>query len=196
VSEPGIPAVSDRLRTPSNALTALRLVLVPVLLVVLVGAGEPSDPRRLVALGIFVAAAATDRLDGLLARRRGEVTRFGILADPIADKALLLAAFAGLAWLGDLSWWAVAVVACRELLVTVVRLVVLHRGRLVPAVASGKVKTILQMVTVVVLLLPLPAVLDPAVLDPAVLVLVGLMLAVTVASGLEILVRLARRSPA
>lgn len=182
MSEP-TPEVSSRLRTPANALTALRLLLVPVLVVLLVGEDDPPLGRRLAALAVFALASATDQLDGMLARRRGEVTRFGVMADPIADKALLLAVFGCVAWLGELSWWAVGVVAAREVYVTGLRLAVLRRGRLVPAATSGKVKTVLQVVTAAVLLLP-------GVLGPVEAVLVLLMVVVTVVSGLEILVRI------
>jgi CDP-diacylglycerol--glycerol-3-phosphate 3-phosphatidyltransferase len=157
-----------------------------VVVVLLLGGGEvPSDTRRVLAVGVFLLAAATDRLDGLLARRSGTVTRFGIVADPIADKGLLGAAFVCAAVLGDLWWWVVVVVLVREVGVTVLRLVVVRRG-LLPATRGGKTKTVLQVVTAAAVLLPLPQ-----ALDPVVTALVLVMIAVTLVTGGEIVYRAA-----
>jgi CDP-diacylglycerol--glycerol-3-phosphate 3-phosphatidyltransferase len=175
-----------RLSTAANAVTVVRILAVPVLLVVLLAGDDPSPERRLVAAAVFVAAAATDRLDGVLARRSGTVSRFGVVADPIADKALLGGAFVAAALLGWLAWWVVAVVVAREVTVTVVRFAVLRKG-LMPATRGGKLKTVVQVVAAAAVLLPLPA-----VLGPAVLVVVLLMVAVTVVTGADIVVRAAR----
>jgi CDP-diacylglycerol--glycerol-3-phosphate 3-phosphatidyltransferase len=182
---------SARLSTAANGLTVLRLFAVPVVVLLLLVGDDPSPTRRWVAVGVFLAAAATDRLDGVLARRSGTVTRFGIVADPIADKALLGGAFVSAAVLGDLSWWVVIVVITREVLVTVVRFVVLRRG-LMPATRGGKLKTVLQVIAAAAVLAPLPD-----VLDPVVFAVVLVMVAVTVVTGVDIVVRAWRlaRSP-
>lgn len=177
---------SDRLATAANALTVLRILAVPVLLVLLLAGEDPSPQRRLVAATVFLAAAATDRLDGVLARRSGTVSRFGVVADPIADKALLGGAFVAAAVLGDLAWWVVAVVVAREVTVTAARFAVIRRG-LLPATRGGKLKTVLQVVAAAAVLLPLPA-----AMDPAVLAVVLVMVAVTLVTGVDIVVRAAR----
>lgn len=175
---------SDRLATLPNALTVARLVAVPVLVVVLLAPdAEPSPGRRLLAAAVFVVAAVTDFLDGHLARSSGAVTRFGIVADPIADKGLLGAAFVCAALLGDLWWWVVAVVLAREVGVTLVRFAVMRRG-LLPATRGGKTKTVVQIVTASLLLLPTPEALDPVLAG-----LVVVMVLVTIVTGAEIVVR-------
>lgn len=182
---------STRLSTAANGLTVLRLLAVPAVVGLLLVGPDPSPTRRWIALAVFLVAAATDRLDGVLARRSGTVTRFGIVADPIADKALLGGAFVSVAILGDLSWWVVAVVIFREVLVTVVRFVVMRRG-LMPATRGGKLKTVLQVIAAAAVIAPLPE-----ALDPLVFAVVLVMVAVTVVTGADIVVRAWRlaRSP-
>jgi CDP-diacylglycerol--glycerol-3-phosphate 3-phosphatidyltransferase len=177
---------SARLSTAANVVTVVRILAVPVLLVLLLAGDDPSPERRLVAAAAFLAAAATDRLDGVLARRSGTVTRFGVVADPIADKALLGGAFVAAAGLGWLAWWVVAVVVAREVTVTVVRFAVIRRG-LMPATRGGKLKTVLQVVAAAAVILPLPA-----PLEPVVLVVVLVMVVVTVVTGVDIVVRALR----
>ena len=94
-----------------NALTFLRALLVPVILVLLF---QRDDESRWWAFGIFVFAAATDSIDGWVARRWHGVTRWGQLADPIADKMLIVGALASLAAVGEIPWWAVVVIVARE----------------------------------------------------------------------------------
>lgn len=187
----GTTEPSARLSTAANGLTVLRLFAVPVVLGLLLVGPDPSPTRRWIALAVFLVAAATDRLDGMMARRSGTVTRFGIVADPIADKALLGGAFIAMAVLGELAWWVVVVVIFREVLVTVVRFLVMRRG-LMPATRGGKLKTVLQVVAAAVVIAPLPE-----VLGPAVLIIVVIMVVVTVITGVDIVVRAWRmaRSP-
>ena len=99
-------------------------------------------------------ASVTDRIDGELARRRGLVTDFGKIADPIADKALIGAALVGLSLLGELPWWVTVVVLVREIGVTLLRFFVIRHG-VMPASRGGKVKTLLQAVAIGLLVLPL-----------------------------------------
>ncbi|AOS62690.1 CDP-diacylglycerol--glycerol-3-phosphate 3-phosphatidyltransferase [Actinoalloteichus hymeniacidonis] len=140
----------------ANALTVFRLLLVPVFLFALLGDHEGSTTWRLLATGIFLLAAATDRLDGDLARKRGLITDFGKIADPIADKTLIGAALIGLSMLGDLPWWVTGTILARELGVTLLRFWVIRHG-VIPASRGGKAKTLVQIVAIVLLLLPLPA---------------------------------------
>src|SRR5262245_1250562 len=110
----------------ANALTVLRLVLVPVFAVVLVQHGGHEAGWRIAAWGVFAVASITDRFDGEVARRRGLVTEFGKLADPIADKALIGAALIGLSALNELAWWVTVVILVREVGVTLLRLWVIR----------------------------------------------------------------------
>jgi CDP-diacylglycerol--glycerol-3-phosphate 3-phosphatidyltransferase len=133
-----------------NILTALRLLAVPVVGMVLVLAGDSADGRS-IALALFAAASLTDVADGWLARRRGQCTAFGALADPLADKALVGTALICLSRLGLVPWWATAVILGREVAVTVLRLSVLRHG-VIPASRGGKVKTVTQTALIVLAL--------------------------------------------
>lgn len=134
-----------------NALTLLRLLLVPVFLWLLL---ENTPASRWWALAVFVVASYTDYLDGSLARKHNIVTNFGKLADPIADKFLTLGAFVVLSILGDLTWWFTIIVAVREIGITVLREVLRRRGTVVAASSGGKLKTVLQMLLIVLLVIP------------------------------------------
>ncbi|MBI5337201.1 MAG: CDP-diacylglycerol--glycerol-3-phosphate 3-phosphatidyltransferase [Mycolicibacterium rufum] len=151
-TDPVVPRA--RVANLANALTGVRLVLVPVFLVLLfVGDGHETYWRT-AAFIVFAVAVITDRLDGALARSYGMVTEFGTLADPLADKALIGAALIGLSMLGDLPWWVTVVILVRELGVTVLRLVVLRHG-VIPASRGGKLKTLVQAVAIGLFVLPL-----------------------------------------
>lgn len=134
-----------------NALTVLRLLMVPVFVWLMVLEG---DPARWWALAVFVVAAATDQLDGHLARSWNLVTDFGRIVDPIADKALTLGAFVMLSVDGLVPWWFTVLVAVRELGITALRAVLLRRGIVVAANSGGKLKTVLQMLFIVLMLVP------------------------------------------
>lgn len=143
-----------RLANVANLLTTVRLILVPVLLLALF-AGDGHETRwRIAAFVVFAVAMVTDRLDGALARSYGIITEFGKLADPIADKALLGAALIGLSQLGDLAWWVTVVILVREVGITLLRFVVLHRG-VIPASRGGKLKTVVQALAIGLYILPL-----------------------------------------
>jgi CDP-diacylglycerol--glycerol-3-phosphate 3-phosphatidyltransferase len=116
--------------------------------------GADSLGARWAALALFVAAMITDWADGYLARSRQLITSFGKIADPIADKLLTGAAFITLSWLGELWWWVTAVILVREWGITVMRLFVIKYG-VMAASKGGKVKTVLQTVALVVMLVPL-----------------------------------------
>ena len=136
-----------------NLLTVSRLVAVPVMVVCLL-ADDGSQARwRWVAWIIFVVAAATDALDGYLARRWEVVSSFGKLADPLADKALVLGALVVLALQAEIPWWPLIVVGIREAGISIGRLAV-ARDVVIPASAGGKLKTALQVIAIFLLLLP------------------------------------------
>jgi CDP-diacylglycerol--glycerol-3-phosphate 3-phosphatidyltransferase len=165
----------------ANALTALRLCLVPVFVLLLLAGG---DGWRIAACLTFGVASLTDLLDGELARRRSLITDFGKIADPIADKALTGAALITLSWLGELPWWVTAVILFRELAVTGLRLAVISRG-VIAASRGGKVKTLLQVIAIALYILPGPPGIVRAVVMAAAVV-------VTVATGVDYAARAAR----
>lgn len=173
-SGPASGARPAGVRNAANALTVLRLLLVPVFVLLLLRPGA-STADRVAALLVFAVASATDQVDGALARRRGLVTDFGTIADPIADKALTGAAFLALSALGELAWWVTVLVLARELGVTTLRLVVIRHG-VIAASRGGKVKTLLQTLAVGLYVLPLtgwPASGRAVLMGAAVIVTVG-----------------------
>jgi CDP-diacylglycerol---glycerol-3-phosphate 3-phosphatidyltransferase len=146
-----------------NALTALRILLVPLLVVVLL----TRLPHGLfLGAGIFGVAVITDYLDGYFARRRNQVTKIGILLDPLADKLLTAAAFISLVELDAVPAWMVMIIVGRELLVTGLRNMAAARGLIIPASSLGKGKMVAQVVAIFLLLLGIeyPALRLPAVL--------------------------------
>lgn len=180
------PRAGSMLLNPANALTLLRVALVPVIAWLLILDG---DTARWWALGIFVFAALTDSIDGWLARRMLGATRWGQLADPAADKALIVGSLAVLAAIGELPWWAVIVIVVREVAVTVQRTWLVRRDVVMAASIWGKVKTVSQVVAVTLYLIPpVPGALAEASLWAAVLLSVG--------SGVEYAVRGERRARA
>jgi CDP-diacylglycerol--glycerol-3-phosphate 3-phosphatidyltransferase len=134
----------------ANGLTMLRLGLVPVFVILLTHHGPGWRITAFVAFGV---ASLTDLLDGELARRRGLITDFGKIADPIADKALTGSALVTLSLLGEVAWWATAVILFREVAVTGLRFWVIRRG-VIAASRGGKAKTILQLVAISLYILP------------------------------------------
>ena len=140
----------------ANALTISRIALVPLFAWFLLHDDGRLTSYRLLAAAVFVIATATDRIDGEIARARGEVTDFGKVSDPIADKALMGMALVGLSIIDLLPWWVTVVVLVRELGVTALRFVVIRHG-VIPASRGGKLKTALQAVAILLYILPLGA---------------------------------------
>jgi CDP-diacylglycerol--glycerol-3-phosphate 3-phosphatidyltransferase len=122
-------------------------------LVILILAQERS--ASYIAAAIFVVAAATDGLDGYLARRYDSTTRTGIWLDPLADKILVSAPVITLAALGDFPLWAAAIIVARELAISLLRAMLGLRGRSMPASPAAKVKTTLQLLAITLYILPL-----------------------------------------
>ena len=138
-----------------NALTTLRLVMVPLFAWLLLREDGTDSASRIAAVVVFVLAMFTDYVDGKIARERGLVTSFGKIVDPIADKALIGTALIGLSILGQVPWWVTVIILLREVGVTLLRFVVIRHG-VMPAGRGGKTKTVVQTVTLVLLMLPLP----------------------------------------
>jgi len=135
-----------------NSLTTLRIFFVPLLVVVLL-TRQPNWnfwglPFHFEVWGvlILVVAAATDLMDGYIARKRGEITTLGILLDPIADKLLISAAFISLVEMGLIQAWMVVVIIGREFIVMGLREIASVEGLVIPASALGKTKMILQVI--------------------------------------------------
>ena len=139
------------LATPANAVTIGRLLVSPVLLAMILAGGD-SWPT----LVLWIVLAATDGVDGYLARRQG-TTRSGAFLDPLADKVLVLGAMAALVIVGSFWWLPVAIIGVRELVISLYRSYWGRRGIAVHARLWAKVKTVVQEVAVGFALLPLTA---------------------------------------
>ncbi|HYO86164.1 MAG TPA: CDP-diacylglycerol--glycerol-3-phosphate 3-phosphatidyltransferase [Dermatophilaceae bacterium] len=168
----------------ANAVTMVRIALVPVFGWLLLHDGGSDPTWRWLAAGTFTVAMLTDRLDGSLARSRGLVTDVGKIMDPIADKALTGMALVGLSLIGEVWWWVTVVVLGRELAITAVRLAIIRRT-VVPAGRGGKLKTLLQSVGLALLTAPLSG-----LAGTVAWLVMALAVVVTVLTGLAYLVRM------
>lgn len=137
----------------ANLITLSRIALVPFVLWVVFAEPDRSSAWRWLAVLLFILSAATDGVDGAVARRRGEVTNLGKILDPIADKFLIGGVLVSLSILGEVSWWITGLILIRELGITVYRLAVI-RDRVIAASAGGKLKTVMQSIMVGFLLSP------------------------------------------
>lgn len=138
--------------TLATALTLTRIFLIPVFMaLLLVRTGD-----EMWAATVFVIAAITDGLDGYVARARKEITKFGQLIDPIADKLLVCAALLVLVELQHISSWIAMIILGREFAVSGLRLIVASEGVVIPASILGKLKTFSQIVAIVALLIDFP----------------------------------------
>lgn len=142
--------------TPANIVTLVRILLIPVFVAVLLSPW-PSwfpDPgfwtlvQPWLAAAVFGAISATDALDGYLARSRDEVTTLGKFMDPLADKILVCAALLALVELGDIPSWVALVIIAREFIVSGLRMLAASEGVVIAASWYGKVKTVLQIIAV------------------------------------------------
>ena len=147
----------------ANRLTIARIVMIPLFLLIMC---FPKDTLGMVnvfhsnlsvswvlAMIIFTIASITDFLDGYLARKYHLITNFGKFADPLADKLLVMTAFITLVGAGVIPMWIVAVIVCRELAVTGLRLLLVNDGEVLAAAWPGKVKTATQMLAIIFLLI-------------------------------------------
>jgi len=183
---PSRPDRQPPLVNVANALTVLRLVLVPVFVVLMVASQLTEPGYRIAAALAFGVASFTDLADGWIARTFDQVTSFGKVADPIADKALTGTALVLLSAYDALPWWVTIVILVRELGVTLLRLWVLRYG-VIPASRGGKIKTVLQIVAIAWYIWPFPA--GVASVGPW---LMAAAFAVTVVTGVDYVVRALR----
>jgi CDP-diacylglycerol--glycerol-3-phosphate 3-phosphatidyltransferase len=167
-----------------NALTLLRILLVPVLVVALLDA---TPEAQWVAAAVFALAAFTDGLDGYLARSRRSETTFGKVMDPIADKLLVAAALISLVSLERLAAWVAMVIIAREFAVSGLRIAAGAQGVVIPASRLGKLKTATQIAAILALI----AASDTG--DWWVLALLYVAVATTIASGADYFLNFRRR---
>ena len=167
--------------TTANKLTIFRIVLVPFLAYFL------WIDSWWIALGIFIAASLTDLLDGYIARKYSQITDLGKLLDPLADKLLMLTAFAMLATHEMIPWWGFAVIAAREGLVTLLREVARKHGEVIAASIWGKLKTVTQIA--VIILFMCFANLQNPIIGILQIAVFYITVAITVMSGLDYMVK-------
>jgi CDP-diacylglycerol--glycerol-3-phosphate 3-phosphatidyltransferase len=136
------------LNTPANAITMARLAATPLLVALIVARGPGWVP-----FGVALVIGLTDGVDGWLARRQG-TTRSGAFLDPLADKAAVVGALCAVAAKGEVAWLPVAIIAAREVGMSVYRIGVGRRGISIPARASAKVKTLVQGIAILLCLAP------------------------------------------
>ncbi|MFT8393047.1 MAG: CDP-diacylglycerol--glycerol-3-phosphate 3-phosphatidyltransferase, partial [Liquorilactobacillus ghanensis] len=142
-----------------NKLTVLRIFLIPVFMIILLAplnwgsatvGGTVIPWTQIVGAVIFAVASITDFADGQIARRHNLVTNFGKFADPLADKMLVMTAFIILVSLDKVPAWVAAIIVCRELAVTGLRLIVVeNEGKVIAAAMPGKIKTTTQMQSII-----------------------------------------------
>jgi len=139
--------------SPANLVTLARLILAPVLFALVLGA-EDRDGATWAGFALGSVLAATDYFDGILARRRGTISRWGAFLDPLADKVVVIGVAVCLAMVGRYAWLPVVLLAARELAITLYRLWFARQGLAVPARRSAKWKTIVQGTALLIAVMP------------------------------------------
>ena len=155
------PTAPDKLWTPANIVTLIRICLVPVFVLAILSPwpewvglpGITMEAKCVIAAGIFILISCTDWIDGYLARSRGEVTDFGKFMDPLADKILVTAALIALVELAVLPGWPVLIILAREFIVSGIGMVAASKGTVIAASWYGKAKTVFQIIAIVLFLL-------------------------------------------
>ncbi len=173
----------------ANSITIARILLIPVFLVLLLG-GLPEPYGDIAAAAVFILAAATDKLDGYVARRSQQITTLGQFLDPLADKLLIAAALIALVSQDRVSAWVATLIIVREVAVSVLRIIGVSQGVSIPADKYGKLKTVLQIVYIVYVLIPTQSIADVINVSTGVAtvvqwVLAGVVVVVTLASGVN-----------
>ncbi|HCS93190.1 MAG: CDP-diacylglycerol--glycerol-3-phosphate 3-phosphatidyltransferase [Bavariicoccus seileri] len=140
-----------------NKLTVIRMLLIPVFILVMAinaqNSNEGLNALQIIATIIFVGASFTDWLDGYIARKDDLVTNFGKFADPMADKMLVMSAFIMLVGVDQAPAWVVTIIVCREIAITGLRTILVEQGEVMAAAKAGKLKTVTQMISIILLLL-------------------------------------------
>ena len=135
----------------ANKLTVIRIFLVPIFLIFIAVQGIPYG--TFIATFIFILASLTDKLDGYIARSRNQITNFGKFMDPLADKLLVTSALISLVELQMVTSWAAIVIIAREFAVSGLRTIAASEGKVIAASWWGKIKTVIQIIAIVLLLL-------------------------------------------
>lgn len=135
----------------ANKLTLLRIFLVPIFVIFMIL--DNNYYGVIIATVIFILASITDKVDGYIARSRNQITNFGKFMDPLADKLLVTAALISLVQIGVIPAWAVIIILSREFAVTGLRTLAAANGKIIAASNWGKLKTVFQMVAIILLLL-------------------------------------------
>jgi len=165
----------------ANQITLSRILLVPIFMVFLL---YDLPYGQYICAIIFVVAALTDGIDGYVARKYNQITNFGKFVDPLADKLLVSAALIGLVQIGRLDAWFAVIIISREFMVTSLRVVAISEGKVIAAGMSGKIKTVMQIVAIVAMLIDKIYVLSiGGVLISTVLMTLAVLM--TVYSGVE-----------
>ena len=162
-----------------NSLTILRIAALPICAWALFKNGGDDSTWRIIAWTLFFLVGMTDVLDGKIARSRNQISSFGAILDPIADKAFIATALIGVSILGRIPWWITIVILAREVSVTFLRFAVIKR-EIISASRGGKVKTLTQNFAVGFYILPLPQSLY-LIRD----LLLGVAMVLTITTGLE-----------
>lgn len=168
----------------ANKLTVLRIMLVPIFLIC---AMIDTTTTNIIALSIFIIASATDKLDGYIARSRNQITNFGKFMDPLADKLLVTCALILLVEKGIVAAWVVVVIIAREFIVSGLRTLAASQGVVIAASNWGKLKTVIQMIAIIMGLLSL--VYNPGWLNITTQVTIYLAAVVTIGSGVDYFIK-------
>lgn len=164
-----------------NKLTMFRVILIPVFIIVLMSGLIPQPASRYIAVVIFCVASFTDYLDGHIARKYNLVTNFGKFMDPLADKLLVSAAMICMIELGMLPAWVVIIIISREFIITGFRLIAAESGLVIAASWWGKIKTVTQMIMIILMLLGVNTIIGS--------ILVILATVFTIVSGVDYIVK-------
>jgi CDP-diacylglycerol--glycerol-3-phosphate 3-phosphatidyltransferase len=172
-----------------NALTIARILALPFCAWALFKNGGDDSTWQIIAWCMFFVVGMTDVLDGRIARKRNQISSFGILLDPIADKAFIATALIGLSILEKMPWWVTVVILTREVGITILRFAVIKRG-IIAASKGGKIKSLLQNFSVGFYMLPLPEYLylprD---------ILLGIVIILTITSGYQYICDVIKSKP-
>ncbi len=147
----------------ANKLTIVRIFLVPIFLIFITAQDIPYG--TIIATVIFIIAALTDKLDGYIARSRNQITKFGKFMDPLADKLLVTAALISLVEYQIVPAWAAIVIIAREFAVTGLRTIAASDGNAIAASYWGKLKTVIQIIAIILLLLKVNIAAQPELTD-------------------------------
>ena len=171
----------------ANRITLIRIAMIPVFLFFFLTDIVPFS--NYIAVLIFIIAAATDSVDGHIARKYNQITDFGKFIDPLADKILVVSALVGMVYFRQISPIAVIIIIAREFIVTGLRIVAISSGKVIAAAFSGKLKTVTQIVVIVCIMLFTPLADKFAILKVISYIGEWAMVAITLYSGAEYLIK-------